>query len=937
MSSMFRYMVSFILCAIFSLLSLHASARSGTQTNVDQAQHVTDGKGIPQLSIENLGTVPHPAWTGLYALAYAGVEDYDPALNLKADSELFNSAVDWLKANLAQDEHGLWVWQYSFDSTYNDVSIAAPWSSAFAQAVGIQALLAHWKQTGDRESLVVAKKAAESLFVPLKKGGFLFSSGDDVWFEEVPAPENNPSHILNGHMRTLLALAELADATGEKRYGEWFVKGSDTLLRWLPLYDAGYWLRYDLNPRKEELLFRLANPYGFANPELAIDRIVLRDPLTGEESVLDVGAQGDAEGPLRIAGNDWGQIEEVDGRTVRRLRPAIGEKQDISSDGQMVSPYSYFYLTLPNRWVDNLRTERFELTVEYFDEQPGNLAVEMRSIAPGPTFRPLADGDLLLSGSGRWRNWKIPVFPRNLGYWVGDSYASKHAQYLKSLASRVPAFSTWVEVAESYMNHRESGDDFVIIDAKPMKLPNQTPMLPVYTLDKSGVVTQWRPSASTRYYSDGSYDPSSDPGSPVYSPFIVATQVLTPREVGQGGYVAPDKDQVTSKSALNWFKSENNQVRLGNGSVVYHFEFENSYNDVVTSPGWASSFGQAYVLKALRFALENTEDASLKELLKKIAYAYEVPVSQGGVSSLSKDDKVFFEEVPNATHVLNGHLISVSELAGAATYLDDVRVHNLVRAGVETLRARLAGFDTGYWLRYDSNPKKELLFQIDWLEGERSPLIANIELQSPQFKKKVSLDVARKDAFEGAARISGNDWSHQSEADGRIVRGFLNGYENSREDKSAGMRHQVYMFMPLPVWEFDDYFDVQPHRLAIRYKDVAPGRFNLKVQPVHEGNVLEFVPLRNAVLEMVGDQQWKTAYVEIRPQDMGWYKGPDYQVYEIAQLKEIADITGDWFFSQYAERHEYYLKAKVAGHPVILEPEKIAPSVSFIDSIKKLF
>ncbi|MGK9046893.1 D-glucuronyl C5-epimerase family protein [Stutzerimonas chloritidismutans] len=929
MSSMFRYMVSFILCAIFSLLSLHASARSGTQTNVDQAQHVTDGKGIPQLSIENLGTVPHPAWTGLYALAYAGVEDYDPALNLKADSELFNSAVDWLKANLAQDEHGLWVWQYSFDSTYNDVSIAAPWSSAFAQAVGIQALLAHWKQTGDRESLVVAKKAAESLFVPLKKGGFLFSSGDDVWFEEIPAPQNNPSHILNGHMRTLLALAELADATGEKRYEEWFVKGSDTLLRWLPLYDAGYWLRYDLNPRKEELLFRLANPYGFANPELAIDRIVLRDPLTGEESVLDVGAQGDAEGSLRIAGNDWGQIEQIDGRTVRRLRPAIGEKQDISSDGQMASPYSYFYLTLPNRWADNLRTERFELTVEYFDEQAGNLAVEMRSIAPGRAFRPLANGDLLLSGAGKWREWRIPVAPRSLGYWVGDTYAIKHAEYLQALAARVAELVPWAETAEGYWNQLSLGHDYSLVKPKPIVLPEQTPPLPFWSFDAAGVVMMHMP------------DGDKPNGKAVYSPYIVASQALD----GQNMAGLPlffkrfalDPQDVRKEPAVQWLLNKGN-YRENSRAAVYEFMFQNVYNDVVTVAPWASSFGQNYVLKALTaVSAQRSDDASLADIISKATNAYTVPIESGGFVHSDRLQGVFFEEVPNATHILNGHISAlpvlhqVSERYGLSTAM------TAFQRGVDSVKDFLDLYDTGYWLRYDLNPKKELLFQIDWLSGEQSPLVASVELQAPQFKKKVILDVAGDNAFEGPVRISGNDWSSVNSVDGRQARSFINGYAKSREDKAGGMRHQVYMFLRLPRDSFRDYFDVQSHRLVIKYKDVAPGRFVLKIQPVHEGNVLEFVPLRDGVLEMVGDQQWKVAHVELRPQDMGWYKGPDYQIYEVQQLKKIAELTGDWFFQQYAERHQYYLEAKQEGRPVIFEPARAAPPHSWINSFKDFF
>lgn len=929
MNRVYQLLVAFFLCSslIFAVGSVQARELNA-QTNVDQAAHSVGAAGVPTLSIEGVGAVAHPAWTALYALAYAGLEDYDPGLGLKPDSVRFQSAIDWLKNNLVQDRNGLWVWVYSFDSTYNDVSIKAPWSSAFAQATGIQALLAHWKQTGDQQSLEFARKAAQALFVPLEQGGFLFRSGDDIWFEEIPEPVSNPSHILNGHMRALLALGELADATGDDQYRQWFNQGSDTLLRWLPLYDAGYWLRYDLNPRKDELLFRLANPYGFANPQLAIDRIVLHDPVTGEESVLDVGAQGDAEGLLRIAGNDWGQIEELDGRTVRRLNPAIGEKQDISSDGQMVSPHSYFYLTLPSRWADNLRKERFELTVEYFDDQPGNLVVEMRSIAPGQTFRPLPSGDLLLSRAGKWRGWKVPIFSRDLGYWVGDSYAAKHASYLQTLALRMPALMPWAEVANGYLNQRLNGDDFSIVVPSSKKAPVQTPPLPYYSLDDAGVVMQHMSSE------DGGE------GYPVYSPYIVASQALEGSSMaGMGQSLQPrfKVSDVRKEPAIAWLLDEDNFHKYS-GAAIYEFRFDNIYNDVVTKSPWASSFGQNFTLKALSDVAKRSPNyIEVENIIARAVSAYFVPIKNGGFVAKDRKGLVFYEEVPNATHILNGHISALPVLSQMVSNHQNETANKALVNGILSTYEYIALFDTGYWLRYDLNPKKNILFQIDWLSGERSPLIESIELHSPQFQKKVVLAVGDDAAFEGVTYLAGNDWSKVRELDGRLAREFLQGYRKPREDKSSGMRHQVYMFMSLPSGEFRDYFDVQSHRLVIRYKDVAPGRFVLKIQPIHEGNILEFVPLRGGVLEMKGDNQWKTAYVELRPQDMGWYKGADYQVFEVGQLKDVADITGDWFFSQYAERHEYYLKAKEAGRPVIVEPERAAPSFSLIDSLKKIF
>ena len=54
--------------------------------------------------------------------------------------------------------------------------------------------------------------------------------------------------------------------------------------------------------------------------------------------------------------------------------------------------------------------------------------------------------------------------------------------------------------------------------------------------------------------------------------------------------------------------------------------------------------------------------------------------------------------------------------------------------------------------------KKESLFQIDWLKGEKSPLIERIELQNPETGEQTSVHVGSNQAFEGLTHISGIDW-----------------------------------------------------------------------------------------------------------------------------------------------------------------------------------
>lgn len=889
----------------------------GSQTKIEQAGLLYDAKGVPILNVDGTGRIHTPASVALHALAYSGREYYEEKMPKKPDPAKFSACIRWLVENL-KNHNGKWVWQYNFDLTYNDITIPKPWSSAFGQAVGIQALLASYQDTKNSEHLALARKAAKVLFVPLEKGGLLFRRGEDIWFEEVPYPTENPSHILNGHMRTLIALKQLAEAAKDETIRSWYRRGLATLNRWLPLYDTGYWLRYDLNPRKEELCFRFNNPYGFLLAPLAIHRVSLRDPQTGRETVLLVGSSKDADGPIRIAGNHWGHPEVLDGKIVRRLQPV--EPEPAFLDNRKIRPPGTFvYLKIPNTWTDNLRTEPFELSIEYKDESIANINIQMRSIAPGPAFTDLPNGDLLLTGSGQWRTWRIPLRPADLGWWCGEIYGEKHAAYLKELSADLPELNVWAERTIGYLRLRQpKSSEVTIVSPQPQVLPKQTPLLPVYSLDRQGVVRQHAPTPSSRFFPDGSFDPTSDRGRPVYSPFIAARQVMEGNLVGRGGYSEP-KETIHRRPALEWLLNSQNSLSVQNARI-YLYPFQNVYNDVITEAPWASAFGQAYVCKAFLYALDylQKEEPRIKKALLQTALGFEIPCNRGGIAWPIAPDQMFFEEVPNGTHVLNGHLVSLTTLKTVADRMKNPKIENLHRCGLAALREQFARFDAGYWLRYDLNPKKELLMQIDWLAGEKSPAVEEILLVDPQTAQATRVFAGAPTAFAGYPKIAGTDWLGNNTMEGRAVRQFRNGYRQRTEPVKGGTRHNVFLRLALPRKNFPELADVPLHRLVIRYKDIAPGIFNLKIQSIHEGKILTFVPLRRGVWRCTGDGKWKEAIFEIRPQDMGWYCHSDYQKFHIEQLRELACQTKDWFFAQQAERQKFFLEAKNQKQSVIV-------------------
>lgn len=894
------------------------------QTQVETAEFLFQD-GVPILDIESIGEIEHPAWISTYALGYMGAESYY-ALDVEPSDRYAENCINWLKENAQENKAGLLGWSYSFDSTYNDITIAAPWYSGFGQACGIEALVRWYEKTGDQEALDLASESAKMLFVPIDEGGLLFTSGDDIWFEEIPSTDQEPSHILNGHMRVCIALHLLYDATGDETFLDWYNRGIETLQNWLPLYDTGYWLRYDLNPQKTGLLFRFNNPEGSTLMELAIDEIRLTDPLTGESTVIDAGANGDmdAASGSYLAGTDW-QVESTpDGRTVRRLVAAEVENDYGTIEAK---PNSYFYLDLPSEWTDNLRTDWFELTIVYKDEQEGRVSVEQRSIAPDEEYVAMRDGELLLTDSGEWREWTVPVRPSDLGWPVGDLYAEKHMQYLETLSAFTPELSSWTETARGYLNAARmkldaagTMADAEIVEAKETVLPEQTTVyIPYLSVDDDGVALMHYVENDAKMIDFNGISLPDKGTEGCYSPYIISCQAMgntaafaftlgDPSALaskypywGQHEWILMDTafEQAPPEAAYQWLKE--NAISIGD-SLVWCMEEPNAYNDLVQEAGWQSAFWQRYVIDAF-VAIED------KDMVKKVAYAYEYTTDEGGLSSVGRDGSLWFEEVPNNSHILNAHMASLVALNDVNDMIQDERIQNLYDEGLTALRENLYRYDTGYWTKYDMNPQKNILFELDWEGAESSPLIDSISLYNSNRNAATQLDIGAEGDYEGVCYMSGLRWQVTEVVDDCTVRTIAASQPDDAENQRA-----AYFRMALPTYEAEDDFTIPAHQIVIRYKDTVQGELTVYRQNIADGNVLRMEPLNDATITCTGDGEWKTAVITLRPQDLGWYMGPDYQSYHNEQLALIAEQTGDWYFAQMCQKWEYYLETQQSAN-----------------------
>ena len=504
----------------------------------------------------------------------------------------------------------------------------------------------------------------------------------------------------------------------------------------------------------------------------------------------------------------------------------------------------------------------------------------------------------------------------------------KHYLYLKKLShiTNDESLHQWQKVAKQYINTIDYKTDKIVKWPK-MTLPKQTPMLPLLSFDKKMVIRQHMPSKNTILI-NGMYDFKSVGGKPIYSPFIIANQALNIKilTITKNKYKFVPKEylkkynfltinnlgKIKKEPAINWLKENGKAYK---DTLTWQFDFNNSYNDMVQKKGWNSAFGQAYVIKA--FIDNNITDYALKG-----ANAYKYDISKGGVSSFDKAGNVWFEEVPNKSHILNAHLISENILLENLNKFNSKDIEKISKNGLASLKKYMSDFDTGYWSKYDQNPKKELLFQFDWISGKKSPLIDEVCLISSVSHTKTCLDVGNKKDYEGNNRITGLDWLASLKEDGKTVRNFRNGYKERTKAVSGGTHHNTFAWMSLPDRKFTDMWDITPYYLVIKYKDVSKGQFIIKSQSMREGNFLEFMPLHSSNLITKGDGKWKEYIVPIRTNDLGWYLGVDYHKYHVAQLNDLIEKTKSITLKQVNDRWQYYLDEYLAKQSVIVEPKQ---------------
>lgn len=126
--------------------------------------------------------------------------------------------------------------------------IPAPWPSAMAQGECASLLVRLYLETGSERLAEAAVRALAPLSVATAQGGAQATLHGHSFPEEYPTA--SPSFVLNGAIFALWGVHDVWRGLHDQAAGERFQAGVQMLVETLPLWDLGYWSRYDLYPHR---------------------------------------------------------------------------------------------------------------------------------------------------------------------------------------------------------------------------------------------------------------------------------------------------------------------------------------------------------------------------------------------------------------------------------------------------------------------------------------------------------------------------------------------------------------------------------------------------------------------------------------------------------------------------------------------------------------
>ena len=251
------YLTLSLLFILIALLCITLYDKEETITN-------TEWKLVPNVEAHTRIEIK-PDENGVLTVDYHGVQGkvYNPLIVASGALEYYSeNAKDWTKmqakdkfitsadwlANNAKNKGEYSLWEYEYPWLFYGW-VLPPYSSALAQAKGLQVLILAYELTGNEKYLDLAKKIIRSFLVDYEEGGFVTheSVGNNSLFLHILAKPGFPkTYVLNGHTNSLLSIWSYYEKTQDPIAKTIFDKGINYLKGNLVKYDTGNWSYYDL-------------------------------------------------------------------------------------------------------------------------------------------------------------------------------------------------------------------------------------------------------------------------------------------------------------------------------------------------------------------------------------------------------------------------------------------------------------------------------------------------------------------------------------------------------------------------------------------------------------------------------------------------------------------------------------------------------------------
>lgn len=143
------------------------------------------------------------------------------------------------------------------------------------------------------------------------------------------------------------------------------------------------------------------------------------------------------------------------------------------------------------------------------------------------------------------------------------------------------------------------------------------------------------------------------------------------------------------------------------GFSVWKYNYPFTYN---TGVGWKSAHAQAVGLQLLARAANFSGDSQYTHNLDFLLRAFEVPITEGGLSEFTDARGVWYEKIADPKNIkpkiLNGMIFAILGLFDVAKIANSALAADLAQRGAQSVIGFLPSFDMGDWSSYDISGKR---------------------------------------------------------------------------------------------------------------------------------------------------------------------------------------------------------------------------------------